>query len=267
MIAPDPKYPTTLVPPVPSSPDEPFLNPTAPVPHFSTLDEFHRELQEIIARPAETPSEVVASPAPPPSPVAPLGLEPNLPTEEVLPQELQEPEEDTLAPLPEVLPPAVVPVVLELPEEPEVTHASIPQRLPNLEIVGFPLRLAAGFLDGVFLALVFSFTAFLVPFVKGVFTRDVGGAEKWVIVLFLLFCWLYFAVCESLVKKGTVGKRTFKLRVQSEKGGDVSFPAALLRSFFKIVFVPGFLTVLFGQRHRALHDIISRTVVSRARTV
>lgn len=92
-------------------------------------------------------------------------------------------------------------------------------------------------------------------------------------VLSFCFVFLYFAFTPILLKGGTMGMRTFNLRIQQK---DTNLPApvsaliirSLIKSAFLLVFFP-LLTLLYlyalkTKQRLALHDLAARTRIVRA---
>jgi uncharacterized RDD family membrane protein YckC len=93
---------------------------------------------------------------------------------------------------------------------------------------------------------------------------DLFGA----IVLFVnpfgsLFSWLYYAIMESSMHQGTLGKIALGIRVVNVKGEKISFMNATGRFFGKFIssFLLGFgyFMIIFTKKHQALHDIMAST--------
>lgn len=95
-------------------------------------------------------------------------------------------------------------------------------------------------------------------------------AAMWpAILLSFVIGWLYFAVCESSVWQGTLGKLALGIRVTDMDGKRISFPRALGRYAAKLlsflILGVGFLMVAWTQRKQGLHDIIASTLVLNGR--
>ncbi|MEA5582269.1 RDD family protein [Nodularia harveyana UHCC-0300] len=150
------------------------------------------------------------------------------------------------------------------------------------------------------------FIDILITIFIGVIPFIVGRAltNGWVFLVgWIIFTWLYFALCESSVKQATLGKMVGKIIVTDLKGKRISFWRAtgkfLIKAFFTLltlfdfgrslrgfsgllyglssihyfpldlmllVFVSGLIDViflLFNKRKRSLHDILAGTLVSK----
>jgi uncharacterized RDD family membrane protein YckC len=84
-------------------------------------------------------------------------------------------------------------------------------------------------------------------------------------VLTIIVSWLYFALQESSVHQGSIGKRAFKLYVADTTGHRISFGKATLRHFAKcisyLILLIGFFMMLWDKGHQTLHDRIAGTLV------
>jgi len=97
----------------------------------------------------------------------------------------------------------------------------------------------------------------LLPLVESVSQLRIALALSWWAVLLL-----YDPVCVSLFG-ATVGHRVMNLRVVNDRtGGKLSLPAAIARFWIKAVLgVISFFTMHFDPRHRAVHDMATRSSV------
>jgi len=79
--------------------------------------------------------------------------------------------------------------------------------------------------------------------------------------------WFYFALMESSALQATVGKRCLRLRVADLRGGRIGFWRASARYFGKLLSrllcFFGFLMIFFTKKRQALHDKLTKTVISR----
>jgi uncharacterized RDD family membrane protein YckC len=98
--------------------------------------------------------------------------------------------------------------------------------------------------DHIFIGIVFSY--------KGTWLSVITG-------------WLYFAIQESSVHQGTLGKRIFKVSVVGTEGPRISFLRATGRYFAKYIsyalLLAGFFMMLWDKHNRTLHDRICDTFV------
>ena len=88
--------------------------------------------------------------------------------------------------------------------------------------------------------------------------------DIWVLIGYVVWAFIYFA--RSWGANGrTAGMAIFGVQVVREDGGDVSERKAALRTLvFPLSFLflgLGFLGIVFGDRRRALHDVIAGTTV------
>jgi uncharacterized RDD family membrane protein YckC len=85
----------------------------------------------------------------------------------------------------------------------------------------------------------------------------------------VLIGWLYFALMESSRRQATLGKRAIGLSVTDLDGERLSFRRASARHFAKFIsiatFFLGFVLAAFTARKQALHDLLVRSLVVRAR--
>lgn len=81
----------------------------------------------------------------------------------------------------------------------------------------------------------------------------------------VMVTWLYFALQESSVYQGTLGKKALGIRVTDYAGGRISFGRATGRHFARfisyLILLIGFFMMLWDRRHRTLHDKIAATLV------
>ena len=77
----------------------------------------------------------------------------------------------------------------------------------------------------------------------------------------------YFSILECSIIQSTLGKRVFGLEVTDLAGERVSFVKAIVRQFAKIIsvviFLIGFLMVLWDEKKQGLHDKLAKTLVIR----
>jgi uncharacterized RDD family membrane protein YckC len=96
----------------------------------------------------------------------------------------------------------------------------------------------------------------------------VGVAAVALYGLALPLNWLYFAILESSVWQGTLGKQALKLVVTDAHGDRIGFGRATGRYFAKflstMIFLFGFFMVGWTHRKQGLHDLIAGTLVQRA---
>ena len=115
---------------------------------------------------------------------------------------------------------------------------------------GFWLRLAAGIIDLIILAV----AGFILTFIFGPF----------IIILDILISWLYFVVLQSSEKRSTFGMRACGIKIHDEQLSRLSFWRLTGRYFATwvsglILFI-GFFMIGFHPRKQGLHDIIARTI-------
>lgn len=134
----------------------------------------------------------------------------------------------------------------------------------NLKFAGFPERLAAFIIDSMIMWVLLAFLGNLLNekpdriFIGIVFS--IKGT--W---LTIIAGWLYFAIQESSVHQGTIGKRIFKLQVIDTTGKRISFLRATFRYLAKYIsyalLLVGFLMMLWDKYNRTLHDRLCNTLI------
>lgn len=125
---------------------------------------------------------------------------------------------------------------------------------------GFWKRLAAALIDGAILLLLFTFViGYLDEVTSGPTVKiGVGG----------LLALAYFIGFHLLKMQATPGKLAMRIKVAHPEGGRADFDRIALRALASFVsagaLMLGFTMMALNARHRALHDIIGRTVVVKA---
>lgn len=137
---------------------------------------------------------------------------------------------------------------------------------------GFWIRVLAYIIDAMILQ--FASTVFamigagVVIAAAGAGDTATGAAVVLVYGLILPLNWLYFAIMESSVWQGTLGKQALNLVVTDESGERIGFGRATGRYFAKIlssiILLVGFFMVGWTQRKQGLHDLIAGTLVYRS---
>jgi uncharacterized RDD family membrane protein YckC len=125
---------------------------------------------------------------------------------------------------------------------------------------GFWKRLAAALIDGAFLLLLFTFVIGLLDEVTSGPTVKIGVG--------LLLALAYLIGFHLLKMQATPGKLAMKIKVVHPDGGRANFDRIALRALASLLsagaLMLGFTMMALNPRHRALHDIVGRTVVVRA---
>jgi uncharacterized RDD family membrane protein YckC len=98
------------------------------------------------------------------------------------------------------------------------------------------------------------------------FPAAVLGILLILIPLTIVVTWLYFALMETSVRQGTLGKMALGLFVTDLEGRRISFGRATGRFFAKIItgLVPlfiGYIMAGFTAKRQALHDMIAGCLV------
>lgn len=95
------------------------------------------------------------------------------------------------------------------------------------------------------------------------FWLPLGGIAFWVLGL------AYFVLFHAGQRGATPGMRLLGIRLLTEEGQSVELVQALVRYLISLlsamIFMLGFLPILFTRRRQAVHDAISGTVVVRER--
>lgn len=148
---------------------------------------------------------------------------------------------------------------------------------------GFWLRFVAYVIDGLMCVLVFGVFLLILIAIIGVGTirgqdETFNNPENFfmapaIIFLILTTCivavcgsWLYYALFESSVHQGTLGKMALGLIVTDMQGRRVTFARASGRFFAKIItnLIPlwiGYIMAGFTEKKQALHDMIASCLV------
>lgn len=174
-----------------------------------------------------------------------------------------------------------------LPVPPPQIAAGPPVAAPVLApqpYAGFWLRFVAHLIDGVVLGIPFFLIVMLPIFLFGglylLARRGVVGPPDpvfvvalilrffFIIALFVVAQWLYFAGMESSAREATFGKAAMSLRVTGLTGQHLTFGHATGRFFAKIItgLIPlgiGYFMAGFTEKKQALHDMIAGTLVLR----
>ena len=154
------------------------------------------------------------------------------------------------------------------------TGDSVPPRPPIVaresfqgRYAGFASRFVSFVVDIIIITAIFLLVLAAISFAAKVLTGrsiDFHRGDIWVIIGYVVWAFLYFARTWGANGR-TAGKALFGVQVVREDGGDVSERRAALRTLvFPLSFLLlglGFLGIVFGDRRRALHDVIAGTTV------
>ena len=147
--------------------------------------------------------------------------------------------------------------------------AASPAVAVQFHYAGFWLRFWAYAIDTLILA---AFPILLAVIIAPLFFTGVAVLAGLGIVIFILPVlategWFYFALMESSSYQATFGKRALGLRVTGMNGERISFGAATIRYFCKIlshlILNAGFIMAAFTAKKQALHDLIASCLVVR----
>jgi uncharacterized RDD family membrane protein YckC len=122
-------------------------------------------------------------------------------------------------------------------------------------------------IDYILLALIMTFSTMIARLMGGGARMAGGTAEKIGLLLTFIMAILDLGVLAGLTGR-SIGKWTTGLRIEHIHGGAPGIPRALLRHFvgYPLSMLPvglGFLVAAVSPSGRALHDLISGTVVIR----
>jgi uncharacterized RDD family membrane protein YckC len=154
------------------------------------------------------------------------------------------------------------------------TGDSVPSRPPVVaresfqgRYAGFASRFLSFVVDIIIITAIFLLVLAAISFAATVLTGravDFHRGDIWVTIGYVVWAFIYFA--RSWGANGrTAGMALFGVQVVRDDGGDVSERKAALRTLvFPLSFLflgLGFLGIVFGDRRRALHDVIAGTTV------
>ena len=116
----------------------------------------------------------------------------------------------------------------------------------------FPLRAAAMMIDMIILAIPLSLLFYYTP-------------KKLGIILSVILGWTYYALLESSILQGTIGKFALKLEVTDLEGQRISLFQASKRYFAHYLSLltlgAGFLILALNDKKQAIHDLLSDCMV------
>lgn len=136
-----------------------------------------------------------------------------------------------------------------------------------MSYAGFWKRFAAAIIDGIITMIGGAVIGFVFGFIMAAGgTTDAKALEGMGNILGFLVGWVYYAVMESSVKQGTIGKMALGIVVSDINGKRVSFGKASGRYFGKIISALilgiGFIMIAFTQKKQGLHDMMAGCLVS-----
>lgn len=149
---------------------------------------------------------------------------------------------------------------------------------PRVVYAGFWLRFVAWILDRLLLGVVTRITLFPILGMSALRTILRGHPQPEDLPMMfgmlgrfffvsMVLDWLYYALMESSVWQGTLGKKALGLRVTDLQGNRVSFGRATGRFFARIVsgltLLIGYIIAGFTEKKQALHDILAGCLVIR----
>jgi uncharacterized RDD family membrane protein YckC len=160
----------------------------------------------------------------------------------------------------------------------QATSAQATSALPGeVEYAGFWIRLAAHYLDAIFLSALVAATGFvlgIIGVIAGVLSTqggklEAGGATGWFIALMYLIyigiAFAYYIIFNSGPWQGTPGKRIVRIHLITASGAKVSRGLAVGRCFACIVsylsLYIGFMVIGWNKEKKGFHDMMCGTRV------
>ncbi len=151
----------------------------------------------------------------------------------------------------------------------------VPEDLRTIYYADLGQRSVAALIDGGILLAAFTVIFVIALLIKVFFMPEEAPTEWWqvaiILAIFLFIVWIYKAGFESSSEQATYGKRVLRIYVADEKGRRISLARASLRAwpwyfvFFNFLFAAVCIPIVFTQRKQALHDMMAKCVVVRAR--
>lgn len=144
---------------------------------------------------------------------------------------------------------------------------------------GFWKRLMAAILDLLFVVVIGGPVSIVLGLLLGAVTGTITGLQDnnaflpafmsavifFIVGVFLVLRFLYFAIMESSPYQATFGKKLIGIKVTDMYGRRISFPRAALRNLAKIlssmVYYLGYLMIGFTRKKQGLHDLIAGCLV------
>jgi len=124
-------------------------------------------------------------------------------------------------------------------------------------------RLFAFAIDAIFLiAIYIAFGLFFGVSLISATIRTLPMIGFWFYGGLMVTSWLYFACFESSKRKATIGKQLLGIQVTNFEGERLSFAKASFRYFLQAIIRVGVLLIFFTKKKQALHDKITRSVVT-----
>lgn len=144
---------------------------------------------------------------------------------------------------------------------------------------GFWKRLMAAILDVLFVVVIGGPVSIILGLLLGAATGTIAGMQDnnaflpaflsavvfFIVGIFLLLRFLYFAIMESSSHQATFGKKLIGIKVTDMYGRRISFWRAALRNLAKLlssmVYYLGYLMIGFTRKKQGLHDLIAGCLV------
>jgi uncharacterized RDD family membrane protein YckC len=90
-------------------------------------------------------------------------------------------------------------------------------------------------------------------------------AVTFILVVFILVPWIYYALLESSRNQATLGKMALRIQVADLHGNQITFARATLRHFSKFLSLfllcTGFICIHYTKHKQGLHDVIAACLV------
>ena len=148
-----------------------------------------------------------------------------------------------------------------------------PREQAVVRYAGFWRRFLAYVLDALLLGA--AFWILMLVFGTGMMVHRMGyqpavsgvamGGFLFMMMLYGVGGWLYFALMESSKNQATLGKMALELRVTDLTGKRIGFGKATARFFAKLLstmtLMIGYIMAGFTQKKQALHDFVAGTLV------
>lgn len=142
----------------------------------------------------------------------------------------------------------------------------------NFRFAGFWLRLAAGVIDNIFIAIISLIPALILGYLIGTsMANKADAAEIDAIItgisypLVIIIGWLYFSILESSKYNATFGKKILGIIVVDTEGNSISFARSSGRFFGKFLstatLLIGYFIIGSTKKKQALHDILAGCLV------
>lgn len=90
-------------------------------------------------------------------------------------------------------------------------------------------------------------------------------AVTFVLIIFIILPWIYYALLESSRNKATFGKMALRIQVTDLHGEQITFARATLRHFSKFLsfflFLTGFVCIYYTRYKQGFHDVVAACLI------